>query len=102
VTQTAAVRSAHGDGELQIQRRGLVEYGAAWDEQRSLHAERMADERPDTVLLALVLSGFEKAMFKDCWRKDSPSLRFYLSRLADWGYVLSDVERLITGHGEQI
>jgi lipoyl(octanoyl) transferase len=32
-------------------RAGLVPYDEAWEWQRQLHAERVADERPDTVLL---------------------------------------------------
>ncbi|GAB2939823.1 lipoyl(octanoyl) transferase LipB [Micromonospora polyrhachis] len=32
-------------------RLGVVEYQAAWDEQRNLHAAVVAGERPDTVLL---------------------------------------------------
>lgn len=56
--------------------------------------------RPDAALLALVFSGFEKAMPKDCWRAPSASRQFYLNALADWGYTLSDVERLITDPAE--
>jgi lipoyl(octanoyl) transferase len=37
--------------ELQIVRAGLVPYEQAWDMQRELHARRVADEGPDTVLL---------------------------------------------------
>jgi lipoyl(octanoyl) transferase len=36
---------------LQIIRAGLVEYTDAWAEQQRLHAARVADEVPDTVLL---------------------------------------------------
>jgi lipoyl(octanoyl) transferase len=37
--------------ELQIVRAGLVPYEEAWDRQRELHAQRVAGEIPDTVLL---------------------------------------------------
>ena len=37
--------------ELQIVRAGLVPYEEAWARQRELHARRVADEGPDTLLL---------------------------------------------------
>ena len=37
--------------ELQIVRAGLVPYEEAWARQRELHAARVADEGPDTLLL---------------------------------------------------
>ena len=37
--------------ELQIVRAGLVPYEEAWAQQRELHARRVADEGPDTLLL---------------------------------------------------
>jgi lipoyl(octanoyl) transferase len=37
--------------ELQIVRAGLVPYEEAWAKQRELHAARVADEGPDTLLL---------------------------------------------------
>jgi lipoyl(octanoyl) transferase len=36
---------------LQVRRLGTIEYTEAWDEQRRLHAARVAGESPDTVLL---------------------------------------------------
>lgn len=36
---------------MDVIRAGLVPYEQAWAEQRRLHAERVADARPDTVLL---------------------------------------------------
>ncbi|GAC1322814.1 MAG: lipoyl(octanoyl) transferase LipB [Mycobacteriales bacterium] len=38
-------------GELQFLRAGLVPYDEAWAMQRELHAQRVAEEIPDTVLL---------------------------------------------------
>src|SRR5689334_20165676 len=40
--RTARLRLLHG---------GLVEYAAAWEQQRALHAARVAGQSPDTVLL---------------------------------------------------
>jgi lipoyl(octanoyl) transferase len=37
--------------ELQVQRLGLIDYQAAWDQQRALHEQRVAGEIPDTLLL---------------------------------------------------
>jgi lipoyl(octanoyl) transferase len=37
--------------ELRIERAGLVPYEQAWERQRELHAQRVAGEIPDTVLL---------------------------------------------------
>jgi lipoyl(octanoyl) transferase len=36
---------------LTVVRHGLVDYAEAWDEQKRLHAARVADTGPDTVLL---------------------------------------------------
>jgi lipoyl(octanoyl) transferase len=37
--------------ELRIERAGLVDYEKAWEIQRQLHAQRVAGEGPDTLLL---------------------------------------------------
>jgi lipoyl(octanoyl) transferase len=37
--------------DLQVQRLGLIDYQEAWDLQRRLHAQRVAGEIPDTLLL---------------------------------------------------
>ena len=37
--------------DLEFVRAGLVDYEAAWERQRELHAQRVAGEIPDTVLL---------------------------------------------------
>jgi lipoyl(octanoyl) transferase len=37
--------------ELQVQRLGLIDYQQAWDLQRDLHAQRVAGDIPDTLLL---------------------------------------------------
>jgi lipoyl(octanoyl) transferase len=39
------------NGELRIVRTGLIDYEQAWQWQRQLHAQRVAGEIPDTVLL---------------------------------------------------
>lgn len=46
------VQSASGgEGKLEILRPGLVPYGAAFELQRRIHAERVAGDRPDTLIL---------------------------------------------------
>ena len=42
---------AASDAELAVTECGLVPYQQAWDHQRDVHARRVADEIPDTVLL---------------------------------------------------
>ncbi len=39
------------NGELRTIRAGLIDYQQAWDWQRQLHEQRVAEEVPDTVLL---------------------------------------------------
>ncbi|MFJ7751842.1 ParB/RepB/Spo0J family partition protein [Arthrobacter sp. NPDC097144] len=58
--------------------------------------------RPETNMLAMVLSGFEKGLSRQSWRNPSPTAKHYLTRLETWGYTLSDVERIITDHGQEI
>lgn len=57
--------------------------------------------RPETNMLAIVLAGFEKSLSRQSWRQPLPTEKHYLNRLADWGYTLSDVERIITDHGQE-
>lgn len=56
--------------------------------------------RPESNMLAMVLAGFEKSLSRHSWRNPSPTARHYLTRLAAWGYALSEVESLITIAGE--
>jgi lipoyl(octanoyl) transferase len=44
-------KADEGDPELTVVECGLVDYQQAWDRQREVHARRVADEIPDTVLL---------------------------------------------------
>ena len=57
--------------------------------------------RPETNMLAIVLTGFEKSLSRHSWRQPSPTAKQYLTRLEAWGYTLSDVERIITDHGQE-
>jgi lipoyl(octanoyl) transferase len=75
--------------ELRIERAGLVDYEKAWARQRELHAERVAGEGPDTLLLL-----------------EHPSVYTAGKRTEDWerpadGTPVVDVDRggLITWHG---
>lgn len=52
--------------------------------------------RPEVALLALALAGLEAHVDRQAWRHPGGAHRFYLRQLADWGYTLSTVERLIT------
>ncbi|MEA5456927.1 ParB N-terminal domain-containing protein [Sinomonas sp. JGH33] len=52
--------------------------------------------RPEVALLALALAGLEENVDRQAWRRPGNGARFYLSQLAEWGYPLSDVERIIT------
>jgi len=92
VTQTTAARSVPDPVEtrpLDIRRRGLVGYQEAWDEQRALHARRMEDELPDTVLLLEHPSVFTAGRRTQDWQRP------------DDGTPVVEVDRggLITWHG---
>jgi ParB family chromosome partitioning protein len=52
--------------------------------------------RAQHVTLAIVLGGVESATSRDSWRRPNSRDADYLVRLAEWGYELSDVERLVT------
>jgi len=49
------------------------------------------------ITLAVVLGGMESATSKETWRHPSTPMRDYFQHLADWGYVLSEVEQLVLG-----
>lgn len=50
-------------------------------------------------VLAVVLAGFEKSLSRASWRQSTGTAKDYLNQLTIWGYTLSDVETLITDHG---
>jgi len=50
-THTGGDESTHTVDGLTVVRAGVVDYVAAWDEQRRVHEAVVAGERPDTVLL---------------------------------------------------
>ena len=58
-----------------------------------------APTKAQHVILAVVLGGMESATSKETWRHPSSPMRDYFQHLADWGYVLSDVEQLVLGGG---
>jgi ParB family transcriptional regulator, chromosome partitioning protein len=49
------------------------------------------------ITLAVVLGGMESATSKETWRHPSAPMRDHFQHLADWGYVLSEVEQLVIG-----
>ena len=74
---------------LQIGRAGLVEYTEAWAEQQRLHAARVADEVPDTVLLLEHPDVYTAGRRTEVWERPSD------------GTPVVDVDRggKITWHG---
>jgi lipoyl(octanoyl) transferase len=54
---------------VDVIRAGLVPYEEAWDLQRRLHEERVADERPDTVLLLEHPSVFTAGRRTEAWER---------------------------------
>jgi ParB family chromosome partitioning protein len=60
-------------------------------------AQLVADSptKAQHIILAVVLGGMESATSKETWRHPSAPMRDYFQRLADWGYVLSEVEQLV-------
>ncbi len=62
MTQTAA-------SSLTVVRNGLVDYRTAWDEQKRLHAARVADTGPDTVLLLEHPSVYTAGRRTEIWER---------------------------------
>jgi lipoyl(octanoyl) transferase len=54
---------------VDVIRAGLVPYEEAWDRQRTLHEERVADQRPDTVLLLEHPSVFTAGRRTEDWER---------------------------------
>jgi lipoyl(octanoyl) transferase len=75
--------------QLAVVRRGLVGYREAWDEQKRLHAERVAGTGPDTVLLLEHPSVYTAGRRTEAWERPSD------------GTEVVDVDRggKITWHG---
>lgn len=69
-----------------------------------LHNSQLANlvtERPSragAITLALVLGQFEDGMKRESWRYPSAEGKHYLQQIEQWGYPLSDVERLAAGY----
>ncbi|HEV2089120.1 MAG TPA: lipoyl(octanoyl) transferase LipB [Cryptosporangiaceae bacterium] len=74
---------------LRVVRAGVVDYVAAWDEQRRLHAARVAGDGPDTVLLLEHPSVYTAGRRTEAWERPSD------------GSPVVDVDRggKITWHG---
>jgi ParB family chromosome partitioning protein len=50
------------------------------------------------VALAIVIGACESVTSKQTWRSPSATDADYLNTIAAWGYSLSDVEKIVTGH----
>lgn len=57
--------------------------------------------QPETNILAMVLTGFEKSLSRHSRWAPSSTAKYYLSQFEAWGYTLSDVEHIITDHGQE-
>ncbi|NOJ60991.1 ParB N-terminal domain-containing protein [Arthrobacter sp. 260] len=55
--------------------------------------------RHETNTLAVILAGFEKSLTRQSWRNPSGTAKHYLTQLTTWDYTLSEVETIITDHG---
>ncbi|MDN5917334.1 MAG: ParB N-terminal domain-containing protein [Pseudonocardia sp.] len=62
-------------------------------------AETASTARATVLLLGTVLGAFEAGTGRHSWRNPGPSTKRYFTRLQDWGYPLSDVERLVIDPG---
>ena len=51
--------------------------------------------KPLHAALAVVIGGYEEATNKDTWRNPTRDAAVYFTRLATWGYTLSDVEQIV-------
>jgi len=56
-----------------------------------------AGNRAQVIALGLILGAFEDFMTTDTWRNPTPQDRDYLTRLTEWGYEPSDIERTVLG-----
>lgn len=71
-----------------------------------LEADKLAalvEQTPSKALhvaLAIVLGACESVTSKESWRHPSAADTAYLTRLAAWGYNLSDVEKIVIGEEE--
>ena len=53
--------------------------------------------RAQVIALGVILGAFEDFMTTDTWRNPTPQDRDYLTRLTEWGYEPSDIERTVLG-----
>ncbi|MFH8251491.1 ParB/RepB/Spo0J family partition protein [Microbacterium sp. B2969] len=51
--------------------------------------------RAQHVTLAIILGGIESATSRETWRRPTGRDADYFAMLSDWGYTLSDVERIV-------
>jgi len=57
-----------------------------------------AQEHPTKPLhaaLAVVIGSYEEGMHENTWDSGDPASAAYLTRLASWGYTLSDIEQMV-------
>lgn len=56
-----------------------------------------AGNRAQVIALGLILAAFEDLMTTGTWRNPTPQDRDYLTRLTEWGYEPSGIERTVLG-----
>jgi len=62
-------------------------------------AAKASPNRAAMLTLGLLLGGLEQSLDRNTWRNPSPAAVAYLTTLSQWGYPLSDVERLAVQPG---
>lgn len=92
-----AVSAATRDGnELAHQLLGIERSGYFEGDKLAALIE-LTPAKAQHVALAIVLGACESVTDKQTWRPPSATDIAYFTQLADWGYALSKVERIVVG-----
>ncbi|WP_345763389.1 ParB/RepB/Spo0J family partition protein [Diaminobutyricibacter sp. McL0608] len=74
-----------------------IERGSSWNGDKLAAYLESNPTTAQHVSLAVVLGGIESSTSKNTWRYPDVAKAAYFAQLADWGYSLSDVERIVIG-----
>lgn len=89
------VGSAARDGNSLAHTLMGVERGGYYDRNKLSGIVEATPSKAQHVALAVVLGGIEASTSKLSWRNPSYRDGLYFTKLAEWGYTLSDVEQII-------
>lgn len=91
-----AISRFTGEGNVLAHSLLGIDRGPGWGSDHLATLAASTPAKATHVALAIVLGAIESSTSRDTWRNPTAVSRAYFAQLADWGYDLSDVEKILT------